>query len=81
MLLTVVVSHNLVVQVEAVVPLNLDQVQVQRTKVTLVVMQVLQVVFILPEVVAVLVLSVQMVQEVMVEMVVQANHQVLQVQV
>ena len=81
MLLTAVVSHNLVVQVEAVVPLNLDQVQVQRTKVTLVVIQVLQVVFILPEVVAVLVLSVQMVQEVMVEMVVQANHQVLQVQV
>ena len=35
----------------------------------------------MPEVVAVLVLSVQMVQEVMAEMVVQANHQVLQVQV
>ena len=79
--LTVVVPLNLVVQVGAVVPLNLDQVQVQRTKVTQVVQPVLQVVFILPVVVAVLVLSVQMVQEVVVEMVVQANHQVLQVQV
>jgi hypothetical protein len=80
-LLTVVVLQLLEVQVEAVVPLNLDQVQVQRTKVTLVVHPVLQVVFILPVVVAVLVLSELLVQEVMVEMVVPERQVVLQVQV
>ena len=81
MLLTVAELQHLEVQVEAVVPLNLDQVQVQQTKVTLVVHLVLQVVFILLVVGAVLNLPVQMVQEVVVEMVVPERQVVLQVQV
>ena len=69
MLLTVVELQLLEVQEEAVVPLNLDQVLVQQTKVMPVVV-FNRVVFILPVVGVVLNLSELLVQEVMVEMVV-----------
>ena len=69
MLLTVVEVQLLEVQEEAVVPLNLDQVLVQQTKVMPVVVSH-KVVFILPVVGVVLNLLELLVQEVMVEMVV-----------
>jgi hypothetical protein len=75
----VVVVQHLEVQVEAVVPLNLDQVQAQRTKVMPVVV-FNRVVFILPVVGVVLVLLGMQVQEVMVEMAEVVYLQVLQVQ-
>jgi hypothetical protein len=68
-LLTVVEVQLLEVQEEAVVPLNLDQVLVQQTKVMPVVVSH-KVVFILPVVGVVLNLLELLVQEVMVEMVV-----------
>jgi hypothetical protein len=71
--------QHLEVQVEAVVPLNLDQVQAQRTKVMPVVV-FNRVVFILPVVGVVLVLLGMQVQEVMVEMAEVVYLQVLQVQ-